>query len=62
MHDRRRRFVKASLLMATGLAMSPGFAAESTTPPPRKLRILILGGTGFTGPHQVRYALARGHR
>jgi 2'-hydroxyisoflavone reductase len=26
------------------------------------LRILILGGTGFTGPHQVRHALARGHR
>jgi len=25
------------------------------------LRILILGGTGFTGPHQVRYALERGH-
>ena len=29
---------------------------------PRALRILILGGTGFTGPHQVRYALARGHK
>lgn len=28
----------------------------------RQLDILILGGTGFTGPHQVRYALARGHR
>jgi 2'-hydroxyisoflavone reductase len=28
----------------------------------KPLRILILGGTGFTGPHQVRYALARGHR
>jgi 2'-hydroxyisoflavone reductase len=27
----------------------------------RPLSILILGGTGFTGPHQVRYALARGH-
>jgi len=26
------------------------------------LRILILGGTGFTGPHQVRYALSRGHK
>lgn len=26
------------------------------------LNILILGGTGFTGPHQVRYALARGHK
>jgi 2'-hydroxyisoflavone reductase len=26
------------------------------------LRILILGGTGFTGPYQVRYALDRGHK
>jgi 2'-hydroxyisoflavone reductase len=25
------------------------------------LRILILGGTSFIGPHQVRYALDRGH-
>jgi len=29
--------------------------------PPAPLRILILGGTGFIGPHQVRYALERGH-
>ena len=28
----------------------------------RPLDLLILGGTGLTGPHQVRYALARGHR
>ncbi|MBL38845.1 MAG: epimerase [Xanthomonadales bacterium] len=28
----------------------------------RPLDILILGGTGFTGPFQVRFALARGHR
>jgi 2'-hydroxyisoflavone reductase len=27
----------------------------------RKIRLLILGGTGFIGPHQVRYALERGH-
>ncbi len=26
------------------------------------MSILILGGTGFTGPFQVRYALARGHK
>ncbi len=26
------------------------------------MNILILGGTGFTGPFQVRYALARGHK
>jgi hypothetical protein len=25
------------------------------------MRLLILGGTGFIGPHQVRYASARGH-
>jgi 2'-hydroxyisoflavone reductase len=30
-------------------------------PAERALRILILGGTGFTGPHQVQYAAARGH-
>ena len=28
----------------------------------RPLDILILGGTGFIGPHQVEYALERGHR
>ena len=28
----------------------------------RPLDILVLGGTGFFGPHQVEYALARGHR
>ncbi len=26
------------------------------------MRLLILGSTGFIGPYQVRYALARGHR
>src|SRR5262249_8666491 len=33
--------------------------AEKSVKP---LRILILGGTGFTGPYQVRYALNRGHK
>lgn len=28
----------------------------------KPLDLLILGGTGLIGPHQVRYALARGHR
>ena len=26
------------------------------------MRILILGGTGFTGPFQVAYAVQRGHQ
>lgn len=28
----------------------------------RSLSILFLGGTGFLGPHEVEYAIARGHR
>ena len=58
----RRRFarVAALALPAVGFAtpmLAPGQGAE----PGKRLRILILGGTGFTGPHQVRYALSRGH-
>jgi 2'-hydroxyisoflavone reductase len=39
-------------------------AAEGTraAAPPRPLDILVLGGTGFIGPHQVRHAVARGHK
>lgn len=37
-------------------------AAASIEQAPKPLRILILGGTGFIGPHQVRYAVARGHK
>src|SRR5436853_1715941 len=40
-------------------ARSTSLFAEKTMKPSR---ILILGGTGFTGPYQVRYALARGHK
>jgi 2'-hydroxyisoflavone reductase len=40
----------------------PKRAPRSVSRAAKPLRILILGGTGFTGPHQVRYALARGHR
>jgi 2'-hydroxyisoflavone reductase len=31
-------------------------------PAPESLSILIIGGTGFTGPEQVEHALARGHK
>jgi 2'-hydroxyisoflavone reductase len=42
-------------------ASEPGERAEPTRAP-APLNILILGGTGFTGPEQVDYAIARGHR
>lgn len=35
---------------------------EPAAAPRGPLNLLILGGTGFTGPHQVRYAVARGHK
>jgi 2'-hydroxyisoflavone reductase len=54
----RRSFVSLAAL-AAGLVTSPLARAASA---PKPLRILILGGTGFTGPHQVRYALSRGHK
>jgi 2'-hydroxyisoflavone reductase len=50
--------------LAGGLAAPAASAAPAVRPAPRApraLRILILGGTGFTGPFQVRYAVERGH-
>jgi 2'-hydroxyisoflavone reductase len=58
----RRQFIKfsaaAGATVAFGSRSTSLFAEKSVKP----LRILILGGTGFTGPCQVRYALARGHK
>lgn len=53
----RREYLRRSGAVALTLA-APAVRAAA---PRRKLRILILGGTGFIGPNQVRYALSRGH-
>jgi 2'-hydroxyisoflavone reductase len=46
-----------------GIGMQSGSEVLAAVPKAeRPLSVLILGGTGFTGPFQVRYALARGHR
>jgi 2'-hydroxyisoflavone reductase len=64
----RRDFLKASALAgAAGCGLVPGVARATTRSVAlpqtiKPLRILILGGTGFIGPFQVRYALDRGHR
>jgi 2'-hydroxyisoflavone reductase len=53
----------AAATAGTALQTNAVQAAESETKRANTpLDILILGGTGLTGPHQVRYALARGHR
>ena len=72
MDTTRRRFIK--LTAATGGAISLGALPKmysalldpASTPAAaagaKPLSILILGGTGFTGPCQVRYAVSRGHK
>jgi 2'-hydroxyisoflavone reductase len=64
----RRRFLGSLAAGALALdAMRPGplraavAAASGPAPAGAPLRILILGGTAFLGPHLVRYATERGH-
>ncbi|MBT8398581.1 MAG: NAD-dependent epimerase/dehydratase family protein [Gemmatimonadetes bacterium] len=70
----RRDFLRSSVAAGSALAFGAGAPSvlgavphhrphthTSKAPAPRSLRILILGGTSFLGPHQVRAALQRGH-
>lgn len=55
---------RAVIAGGAALAALAGRGAMSAPirPPVKPMNILILGGTGFTGPHQVAYALGRGHK
>ena len=62
----RRGLFKLGALAAAAAAL-PSFAPAAGEAKPvgkaaKPLNILILGGTGFTGPFQVEYALKRGHK
>jgi 2'-hydroxyisoflavone reductase len=59
----RRNFVKTTAATAAALALPYNLlrAERPVEKAAAPLKILILGGTGFTGPHQVNYAVARGH-
>lgn len=52
----RRNFLILSALSAAATQF-PALAARTSRP----MKILMLGGTGFVGPHLVRTALERGH-
>ena len=58
--------LSSQALIAAGLGSvstpSKANIKRSVSPQSKSLRILILGGTGFTGPFQVKYALSRGHQ
>ncbi len=74
MPSSRRSFLKASTLLGAAGALGfrrapqtaarplPGLQTPEVGKAPTSLNILIIGGTGFTGPQQVNYALARGHK
>jgi 2'-hydroxyisoflavone reductase len=66
-NNTRREFIKKGLVLAMGVPLigsqlsscaQSGGARKSSD---KKLSILILGGTSFLGPHQIKYALDRGH-
>jgi len=64
-HPTRRDFVKTTARAGGALgvlgAFGPLACAAPDDAPPTPIRILILGGTTFIGPHQIKYALDRGH-
>ena len=53
----RRQFVHSSAALAAALATN-GLGTRAAAPK----TLLVLGGTGFIGPHLVRRAVERGHR
>ena len=57
----RRDFLRHTAIVGGALALRL-HRPLAVLPAPKSLNLLILGGTGLTGPFQVRYALARGHK
>jgi 2'-hydroxyisoflavone reductase len=58
----RRHFLRLSAAAGATIALSTRSGSLFAQNAVKPLQILILGGTGFIGPYQVRYALARGHK
>src|SRR5437867_1989976 len=64
----RRDFLKAGTVLGGALlgrgatAFADAAARLSVEPAWAPIDLLVLGGTGFIGPHLVRHAVKRGHR
>jgi 2'-hydroxyisoflavone reductase len=57
----RRDFIKKSLVAGIAIPVFGSSLLACKNESSKKLKILILGGTSFLGPHQIAYALERGH-
>ena len=70
MSPTRRDFIRTTSVVGGGLALGASAACgdgqtdggSKIDAPKKSLSVLILGGTGFIGPHMVRYAIDRGHK
>jgi 2'-hydroxyisoflavone reductase len=63
----RRNFLRTAIEAAMAVGLTPSLARAAETASKSRARsapldLLVLGGTGFIGPHLVRHAVARGHR
>ncbi len=68
MKSTRRDFLRRSAAVGSAAVCTAALLPEALTtkasaakPTKKKLKILMLGGTGFLGPHTVRVAISRGH-
>jgi len=64
-HSRRDFFKRGATALAALSVASSGslkLFSKKTEKASKSLSILILGGTAFTGPHQIKYAIDRGHK
>ena len=55
----RRRFIQSASAVGTLAALHGSIFAQGAAS--KSLDLLVLGGTGFIGPHEINYAIARGH-
>ncbi len=55
----RRSFIRSASAVGALAALPGSVFAQGTAA--KSLDILVLGGTGFIGPHEINYARARGH-
>jgi 2'-hydroxyisoflavone reductase len=60
MTSSRRGFLRSASALGV-LAALPGWACSKGSAR-NTLDVLVLGGTGFIGPHEINYALSRGHK
>ena len=57
----RRVFIGQAGAMTIGAAMASNALGGTMMNKPKKMKILMLGGTGFAGPQMVERAIAQGH-